>query len=266
MLTREDDVDAHALHAKGWKISAIARHLGHDRKTIRSYLFGGRVAGVRAKASVDEFDRFAGYVGERLREDPHLWATTLFDELTDLGFEQSYPTLTRQIRARALRPHCEPCRPAKGRPVAVIDHPPGEETQWDWVELHDPPAAWGWGRSACLFVGAFSHSGKWRGRLAESMDQPHVIEGLDRVARDLGGLTSATPPRDGSPHRSRGSRSTTGSTWRSAHRGTGTARASWRRPTTPPRNAGGGPCPTTPRSKRRRRRSIVSASNGSMVG
>lgn len=190
MLTREDDVDAHALHGKGWKISAIARHLGHDRKTIRAYLSGGRVAGERAKASGDEFDRFAGYAGERLREDPHLWATTLFDELTDLGFEQSYPTLTRQIRARGLRPHCEPCRPARGRPVAVIDHPPGEETQWDWVELPDPPAAWGWGRSACLFVGALSHSGRWRGRLAESMDQPHVIDALDRVSRELGGLSA----------------------------------------------------------------------------
>ncbi len=38
MLTREDDVDAHALRANGWTISAIARHLGHDRKTIRAYL------------------------------------------------------------------------------------------------------------------------------------------------------------------------------------------------------------------------------------
>ena len=45
MLTREDDVDAHALHRRGWTISAIARHLGHDRKTIRAYLHGGRVAG-----------------------------------------------------------------------------------------------------------------------------------------------------------------------------------------------------------------------------
>ena len=45
MLTREDDVDAHALHRRGWSISAIARHLGHDRKTIRAYLHGGRVAG-----------------------------------------------------------------------------------------------------------------------------------------------------------------------------------------------------------------------------
>jgi hypothetical protein len=28
MLIREDDVDAHALHRRGWSISAIARHLG----------------------------------------------------------------------------------------------------------------------------------------------------------------------------------------------------------------------------------------------
>jgi hypothetical protein len=47
MLTREDDVDAHALHRRGWTISAIARHLGHDRKTICAYLTGGRVAGQR---------------------------------------------------------------------------------------------------------------------------------------------------------------------------------------------------------------------------
>ncbi len=47
MLTQEDDVDAHALHRQGWTISAIARHLGHDRKTIRANLKGGRVAGRR---------------------------------------------------------------------------------------------------------------------------------------------------------------------------------------------------------------------------
>ncbi len=39
---------------------------------------------------------------------------------------------------------------------AVIEHPPGEETQWDWVELPDPPEAWGWGSKAHLFVGALS--------------------------------------------------------------------------------------------------------------
>jgi hypothetical protein len=143
----------------------------------------------RRTSGGDGFDRFDVYVRARLREDPHLWATTLFDELVALGFEQSYPTLTRQIRGRGLRPHCEACATAKRRAVAVIEHPPGEETQWDWLELPNPPPSWGCGKTVSVLVGALSHSGKWRGRLAESTDQPHLIDSLDRVARELGGLS-----------------------------------------------------------------------------
>ena len=189
MLTQEDDVDAHALRKRGWTISAIARHLGHDRKTIRDYLNGERVAGVRAPAGEDLFAPFVDYCRARLAEDPHVWAEALLDELRPLGFTQSYATLTRQIRERGLRPACEACRPAKGRPVAIIEHPAGEETQWDWVDLPDPPTAWGWGTTASLFVGALSHSSKWRGRLAESKDQPHTIDALDQITRALGGVT-----------------------------------------------------------------------------
>jgi transposase len=189
MLTREDDVDAHALHRQGWTISAIARHLGHDRKTIRAYLAGDRTAGVRKPADDDPFEAFVDYVRARLAEDPHLWAQTLYDEVTNLGYERSYPTFTRQVRARGLRPHCEPCAGVKGRPAAVISHPPGEETQWDWVELPDPPAHWGWGKHAHLLVGALAHSGRWRGTLAASEEQPHLIDALDTTTRKLGGLT-----------------------------------------------------------------------------
>ena len=42
MLTWENCVEAQALRTKGWSISAIANHLGHDRKTIRAYLNGDR--------------------------------------------------------------------------------------------------------------------------------------------------------------------------------------------------------------------------------
>jgi predicted transcriptional regulator len=55
MITREEDIDAHALHRQGWTISAIARHLGRDRKTIRAYLRGDREAGARAPAVADPF-------------------------------------------------------------------------------------------------------------------------------------------------------------------------------------------------------------------
>ena len=191
MLTREDDVDAHALHRQGWTISAIARHLGHDRKTIRAYLRGERVAGVRARSEPDPFEAFVEYCRARLNEDPHLWATTLFDEVVELGFDRSYPTFTRALRGRALRPRCESCQPAKDRAVALIEHPPGEETQFDWLELPDPPAEWGWGKTAFLLVGALAHSGRWRGVLCESTDQAHLIDALHRVCAGLGGLTQS---------------------------------------------------------------------------
>ncbi|MCK5756764.1 MAG: transposase, partial [Mycobacterium sp.] len=172
MLTWEDDVEVHALRKRGWTISAIARHTGRDRKTVRDYLSGKRTPGVRARPGPDPFDPFVDYVTARLTEDPHLWARTLFDELEELGFGLSYQSLTRNLRSRNLRPVCEACRTATDRPNAVIPHEPGEETQWDWLELPDPPESWGWGRTAHLLVGSLAHSAKWRAALAPSEDQP----------------------------------------------------------------------------------------------
>ncbi|MGY1618857.1 Mu transposase domain-containing protein [Geodermatophilus sp. SYSU D00691] len=191
MLTRGDDIDVPALRRQGWTISAIARHLGHDRKTIRAYL-GGRQAGVRAPAGPDGFAPFVDYCRARLTEDPHLWVMTLFDEVTALGYDRAYSTFTRQLRARNLRPGCEPCAPARGRPVGVIEHPAGEETQFDWIELPDPPPGWaaaGYGAKAFLLVGALAHSGRWRGVLCSSMEQSVLIDALHRVCAALGGLT-----------------------------------------------------------------------------
>ena len=183
-------MEAHALRRRGWSISAIARHLGHDRKTIRAYLNGVRQPGVRRKSVPDLIDPFVEYCRIRLADDPHLWASTLLDELQPLGYAGSYQSLTAAIRRLGLRPACTACHAAKGRDVAIIDHPPGAETQFDWVELPDPPPAWGCGRQAHLLVGALSHSGRWRGVLAGSEDFPHLVEALDGVLRRLGGVTN----------------------------------------------------------------------------
>ncbi|MFI7676371.1 IS21 family transposase [Actinophytocola sp. NPDC049390] len=189
MLSWEDDVQAHALRQQGWSISAIARHLGVDRKTVRAYLSGQREPGRRQRTQPTVIEPFLEYCRLRLADDPHLWASTLFDELVGLGFTGSYPSLTAAVRAHQLRPHCEPCQVVRGRDVAIIAHPPGEETQWDWLELPDPPAAWGVGRQAHLLVGALAHSSRWRGVLAEAEDFPHLVEALDAVVRRLGGVT-----------------------------------------------------------------------------
>ncbi len=97
--------------------------------------------------------------------------------------------MLRALRERALRPHCEPCAASRGRDVAIIDHPPGAETPWDWLELPDSPRAWAFGATAHLLVGAFSRSSKWRAVLAEAGDQAHLVEGLHAVSGRLGGLT-----------------------------------------------------------------------------
>ena len=187
MLTRREDVDIHALKRNGMTISEIARRTGRDRKTIRAYLTGERTVGQRQRAS-DPFDAFEDYVKARLVEDPHLWAQTLMDELIGLGFGLSYQSLTRNIRARKLRPVCQACKSVLQRPNAIIEHPPGVETQWDWLELPNPPAGWG-ARKAMLLVGSLPHSGKWRAVLAPSMAQAHLFEAMIAVLGMLGGVS-----------------------------------------------------------------------------
>ena len=91
MFSRSEDVEADALFKRGWSISAIARHLERDRKTVRSYLSGERQAGVRRSATPDPLTPFAAYIGARFVDDPHLWATALFDEVVPLGYGGSYP-------------------------------------------------------------------------------------------------------------------------------------------------------------------------------
>jgi transposase len=190
MLTQGESVEAHALRERGWSVSAIARHLGRDRKTVRAYLSGKRAPGQRKPGGPDRFAPYESYCRIRFGDDPHLWATALFDEVGGLGYEGSYPSFTRALRARGLRPECGECAAAGTPPeFAVIDHPPGEETQWDWVELPGPPAAWGWGKNAHLLVGALSHSGAWRGVLAGSEEQPYLVASLHAVCGRLGGVT-----------------------------------------------------------------------------
>lgn len=190
MLTWEACVEAHALRQQGWTVTAIANHLGVARATVRGYLNGDRVPGQRARSVPDPFEAYVEFCRLRLAGDPHLWATTLFEEVVELGYVGSYPSFTRGLRAKSLRPRCGACASARGIDRGLIEHPAGAETQFDWVELPDPPPAWGWGKHAHLLVGALAHSSRWRGVLAESEDQPHLIDALHRVSERLGGLSA----------------------------------------------------------------------------
>jgi transposase len=112
MLTEEDDVEIHALAARGWSVSAISRHTGRDRKTVRAYL--ARPARARREPAPSCLEPFRAYIEARFEDDPHLEATVLLRELVDAGFERSYPTLVRELRRLELRPVCLVCQHRRG--------------------------------------------------------------------------------------------------------------------------------------------------------
>jgi transposase len=93
MLCWEEFVELRSLHERGWSVSAIARHLGKDRKTVRRYLADPDARpGVRKPAG-KLLDPYAAYVMARLEDNPHLAGTVLDRELSQLGFVGSYRTL-----------------------------------------------------------------------------------------------------------------------------------------------------------------------------
>jgi transposase len=182
MLTQEDDVEIHAYAALGWTKAAIARHTGRDRKTVAKYL--ARPAGRRRERAPSCLEPFRSYLEARFEDDPHVDATVLHRELVDAGFDRSYPTLVRELRRLELRPVCLVCQHRRGRaPTVEIEHPAGEEIQWDWLELHDTP----WGEPAFVLVGALSHSGRFRGVFCEQMTFGHLAEAIHTILVELGG-------------------------------------------------------------------------------
>jgi len=182
MLTQGEDVEVYALRKRGWSFAAIGRHIDCDWRTAKAYV-EGREPGTRRSSAPDPLEPFQPYLAARFADDPHVWASALFDEVGALGYAQSYPSFVRQLRAAGLRPHCEACSGVGGRDTVEIPHPAGEEIQWDWFERRSAP----WGGCAYVLLGTLPHSGRSRGVIAPATDQAHLIEAMDGVLRRLGG-------------------------------------------------------------------------------
>jgi transposase len=184
MLTQENDVEIHALAARGWNQSAISRHTGRDRKTVRKYMAADAVPSRERAASC--LEPWRAYIAARFVDDPHLPAVTLLDELAVVGFDRSYPTLVRELRRTELRPVCLVCQQRRGNaPTTEIDHPPGEEIQWDWLELPVTP----WEQPGYVLVGALSHSGRFRAVFCEQMTIGHLAGAVHEILTGLGGTS-----------------------------------------------------------------------------
>ncbi|MGW6606039.1 TniQ family protein [Streptomyces sp. NPDC055036] len=104
MLPRERAEKILTLHAAGWRVQAIADHIGHSHQTVRDYINGRRTPGIRAPRPSLLTEPLASYCRQRLTEDPHLRPSALFKEVADLGFQGSRSTFYRELDRRVLVP------------------------------------------------------------------------------------------------------------------------------------------------------------------
>src|SRR2546426_10821993 len=100
MISRGEDVEAEALKKRGWSTSAIARHLGRDRKTIRAYLRGERQAGARRSTQPDALEPYREYLAARFTDNAPIWASSLYDEGVRPAYGGRYGSFAPQRRLR----------------------------------------------------------------------------------------------------------------------------------------------------------------------
>ena len=157
MLTWEDDVEVHALRKRGWTISAIARHTGRDRKTVRAYLNQQRTPGVRKRAAPDPFEPFVDYVTagcSRIRICGRARCATSSRPRVRVVVSDADPADPRAQAAPGLCGVRERDRTGERGDRA----PAGRGNPMGLARSADPPASWGWGvdgASAGRVAGAF---------------------------------------------------------------------------------------------------------------
>lgn len=102
----------HDLRRQGLSISAIARKVGSDRKTVRKYLEQGlEVPSYGPRPLQGSFlDPYRHYLTEHVRAFPDLSRRRLLREIKSMGYEGSYWTLKSFLRK---------LRPARRAPVAL---------------------------------------------------------------------------------------------------------------------------------------------------
>ena len=125
------------LHRQGISLSAIARQLGIDRKTVRTHIAKGLMAPTYTPRPSREhlIDPFTPYLRERLAAFPALTGRRLWRELKECGYRGGYTAVTDVLRD--LRP------PQTSGFEVRFETPAGEQAQVDFaqfvVEFADEP-------------------------------------------------------------------------------------------------------------------------------
>ena len=129
MIKLGDVVMVLDLHRQGLSISAIARELGIDRKTVRRSIARGLeppVYGPR-KPRARLIDPFVPYLRERVMTYPGLTGRRLLRELGERGYAGGYTAITDLLRD--LRPTPLPAFEVR------FETPPGDQAQVDFAHF-----------------------------------------------------------------------------------------------------------------------------------
>ena len=179
------------LHRQGVTVSAIARRIGLDRKTVRRYIDRGLeppAYGPR-KPRTTQLQRFEHYLRERLGAFPQLTGRRLHRELRELGYAGGYSILTDFLRE---------IRPAAAPEFEVrFETPPGRQAQVDFAHFRtvftDEPGA---ERIIWLFSLVLGHSRMLWGRFVLHQDLPTLLRCQAAAFEALGGVPLRLPAKD----------------------------------------------------------------------
>jgi transposase len=170
------------LHRQGLSVSAIARHLCIDRKTVRRAIAKGleppkyKTRPPRARIT----DPFEPYLKERLAAYPGLTAMRLWREVKEHGYAGGYSVLRDCVRD--LRP------PRTAGFEVRFETPPGEQAQVDFahfeVEFADDP---GVKRVVWLFSMVLGYSRLIWGRFVVHQDLQSVLRCHIAALEAIGG-------------------------------------------------------------------------------
>lgn len=171
------------LHRQGLSVSAIARRLDLDRKTVRKYIARGLEApayGPRAPRP-QKIDPYLEFLRDRLRAFPGLTAVRLLREIGTLGYGGGYSAVKQAVRA--LRPATP----------AGFEHrfetEPGRQAQVDFAQFRthfdaDPDEV----VTLWLFTLVLGHSRYLWGEFVWHQDLLTVLRSHGRALAALGGV------------------------------------------------------------------------------
>jgi len=175
----------HDLKRQGLSVSAIARKVGLDRKTVRKHLSGGVKVPVYhpREPRPAMLEPFEPYLRERTTAYPELSGKRLLREIREMGYRGGYTMLTDFLRD---------VRPARHRPFERrFETPAGRQAQVDFaqfkVEFTDEP---GVSRIVWLFSMVLGHSRWLWGRFCATQDLQTVMRCHIDAFAAIGGAPS----------------------------------------------------------------------------